>query len=122
MNFFRVIEDFYSGDNAFQGRMTRSEYWWWQLWHLIFSFVSGIISGIVQIMLYDDVIYDYGWIGIIYIAVCFLPSISNHIKRMHDIGYSGWWILVPFANFIMTLFPSDGPNQYDLDNKARKTA
>ena len=117
MNFFRVIKEFYTGNNAFQGRMTRSEFWWFYLWYLVFAYVAGIISGIVQIILYGDIIYELGGVGIIYLAGCFLPFISNSIRRMHDIGRSGWWIIVPIVSWIMCLFPSDGPNQYDLNNK-----
>ena len=66
--------------------------------------------------MYDDVISEFGLIGIVYMLVCFFPFISNEIKRIHDIGRSGWWILVPFVGFIMLFFKSDGPNKYDLDS------
>jgi len=116
MNFFRVIKDFYTGGNAFQGRMTRSDFWWWYLWYLLFAVPVGVLDAIVDEMRYGYIGDDLGIVFYIYAAVCFLPSISIHIQRIHDIGRTGWWVLVPIVCWIMALLPSDGPNQYDLDN------
>ena len=110
MNFFRVIEEFFTGKNGFQGRMTRSEFWWWLLWFWLFSLIIGFFD--ISNPIGND---DIGWISRIFLAVCFFPYVSNGIKRMHDIGRTGWWILVPIVNWIMFLLPSDGPNQYDLE-------
>lgn len=114
--FLKPIIEFYSGHNAFKGRMGRPEFWKWYFWYYIFSFIAGLISGIVQIILHGDVIYDFGFIGIGYLLAGTLPLISNSIKRMHDTGRSGWWTLVPFANIIILFFKSDGTNKYDLDS------
>lgn len=47
------------------------------------------------------------------LLVCLIPLITVWIRRMHDIGKSGWWCLVPYADFFLALKKSDeGENKY----------
>ena len=49
----------------------------------------------------------------LYLIVGFIPWIAVNIRRMHDIGKSGWWILVPIANIFLLFKQSDkGANKY----------
>ena len=51
----------------------------------------------------------------LYLIVRFIPWIAVNIRRMHDIGKSGWWILVPIANIFLLFKQSDkGANKYGL--------
>ena len=36
-----------------------------------------------------------------------LHGLSVSVRRMHDVGKSGWWVLVPFANFFLLFKKSD---------------
>jgi len=72
----------------FSGRATRAEYWWFVLLTQIIGFISVIpIAGWLISLV--------GWI------VVFIPSISISVRRLHDIGRSGWWLLV----WVMTTLP-----------------
>ncbi len=75
---------------VFTGRSGRSEFWWFVLLVTVLAFLvelaatlafgpNSVMSGLVTL--------------VIDLAV-FLPSTSVTIRRLHDIGYSGWWILV----------------------------
>ena len=64
----------------FSGRATRAEYWWWvlatqglQLLALI-PFVGGILALLL-------------WV------VCVIPGLSVAVRRLHDLGKTGWWLL-----------------------------
>lgn len=47
-----------------------------------------------------------------------LPSIGLAIRRMHDIGKSGWFCIIPIYNIILACTPGDvGPNKYGPDPK-----
>jgi len=35
-----------------------------------------------------------------------IPTIAVAVRRMHDVGKSGWFVLVPIYNFILTVTPS----------------
>ena len=47
-----------------------------------------------------------------------LPSIAVGIRRMHDVGKSGWFILIPIYDLILAVTPGViGPNKYGEDPK-----
>ena len=122
--FFKVIYDFYQKDNPFSGRVSRLNFWIFFLWHQGFAYLSGVLEAIAQIIIYGDVYYDWGWINSIYIIGCAFPALSMYIKRMHDTNRSGWWLVIPFVNFICLLLPSTDPNRYNFkrSNNASKKA
>lgn len=77
-----------------KGRATIGE----SLWMFLLSFVSSFIPVLGQI------------VGI----VCMIPSLATGIRRMHDSGHSGWWVLVPFYSIYLLFFKSGDPlpNKY----------
>ena len=49
----------------------------------------------------------------IYSLVAFLPGLAVGVRRMHDVGKSGWFILVPIYNLILALTKGDeGTNEF----------
>lgn len=47
-----------------------------------------------------------------------MPSIAVGVRRMHDVGKSGWFVLIPIYNFILACTDGErGPNQYGQDPK-----
>ncbi|MDE5586448.1 MAG: DUF805 domain-containing protein [Muribaculaceae bacterium] len=96
----------------FSGRASRSEYWWYVLFTAILGFVItvvfcwsenavSIVSGIVNLAL-------------------LLPGLGLCVRRLHDIGKSGWWIflaLIPLIGAIILIvwYCKDSqmqPNEY----------
>jgi uncharacterized membrane protein YhaH (DUF805 family) len=66
----------------FEGRASRSEYWWFYLFTLLATAVADRLSGTV---------------GNIASLVFFLPSLALAARRLHDVGRSGWWFLLIFT-------------------------
>ena len=103
---------------GFSGRARRKEYWMFVLMNLIISFVLGIISGLF--------LNGTPVLGAIYGLFIFLPALAVAIRRLHDIGKSGWWyliVLIPVvgAIWLIVLFATEGnagENQYGPDPKA----
>ena len=92
----------------FEGRARRSEYWWFFLMSLIISFIIGIIGGLIKLPL----------LGSAYSLAVFIPSIAVAIRRMHDIGKSGWYILIPIYNIVLLATEGNyGENEYGPDPK-----
>lgn len=95
----------------FEGRASRSEYWWFALFQAILSLLISVIFG-------------SGTTGIILSSIVglalFMPALGLCVRRLHDINKSGWWYfigLVPIVGFILLIVwfckPSDvTPNQY----------
>ncbi len=103
----------------FNGRASRSEYWWFFLFTMILQFIALPID--IVVLGYD--MMDPGAIqivGTIAGLALFLPSLCVLVRRLHDLGKSGWWFLIaliPFLGIIVLLvfMVTEGeqlPNQY----------
>ena len=47
-----------------------------------------------------------------------IPSIAVGVRRMHDVGKSGWFLLIPIYNLILACTPGEsGTNEYGPDPK-----
>jgi uncharacterized membrane protein YhaH (DUF805 family) len=91
MTFQDSVRTCFSKFVDFSGRASRSEYWWFAL------FLVGIYIGAELI---SDAAY---WIVVV---ATFLPSLAAAVRRLHDTGRSGWWLLlnfIPFIGFIIVL-------------------
>lgn len=72
---------------VFRGRATRSEYWWFVLATVLAGIVVGLVFG-----LFGQDVSDAAT-GLLQLALL-LPSLAVSVRRLHDIGRSGWWILI----------------------------
>ena len=79
--YLKVVRDNYAN---FNGRASRQEYWMFFLFNMIFAIV---IIGI-------DIILGLGFLNVIYSLVVMIPGMAVNIRRLHDIGKSGWMVLI----------------------------
>lgn len=105
MGFVDAIKTCFSKYVGFEGRATRSEYWWWALFMLLLAIVLSMVAG--------ETVANLVFLGLL------LPSLGVGARRLHDIGKSGWWQLVgfiPLLGWIVMIYwavqPSEGPNAY----------
>jgi uncharacterized membrane protein YhaH (DUF805 family) len=80
----------------FSGRATRKEFWTFVLFMYLSAFLAGIADGLI----------GTEFIGNLVVLGLFLPYISCAARRMHDVGKSGWFMIVPVYNLILALSPS----------------
>ena len=105
MNYYLKVLQNYA---TFNGRARRSEYWYFILFNLIISFVIGLAEGIIESTLLSS----------IYSLAVLIPSIAVGVRRMHDVGKSGWFLLIPIYNLILAVTEGEkGENQYGNDPK-----
>lgn len=76
---------------VFEGRASRTEYWMFSL----FNFLIAIALGVVE-----SIIATGGTIYGLYALLIFIPSIAVTIRRLHDTGRSGWWLLIAFLPLV----------------------
>ncbi len=108
----------------FDGRATRSEYWYFVLFSAIVSILLSLIDTLVINpyvlgMRPEDVSVSGILLGIFTLAMI-LPQIGLGVRRLHDIGKSGWWyfiILIPLLGALVLLFyfvtdSQSGENEY----------
>jgi uncharacterized membrane protein YhaH (DUF805 family) len=75
----------------FSGRSQRAEYWYFVLFNFIISFVLGFVDGLAGTIISET---GLGILGILYGLFILIPSISVGVRRLHDTGRSGWWLLI----------------------------
>ncbi|MCT7956222.1 DUF805 domain-containing protein [Laspinema palackyanum] len=101
---------------VFNGRARRKEYWMF----VLFNFIVGFLLAIIEEVLGGITNTDQSVLTAIYQLAVFIPTIAVSVRRMHDTNHSGWWLIVPIANFIFTLEDgTPGVNEYGLDPKSR---
>jgi len=106
---------------VFTGRAQRKEYWMFFLFNIIIAILLGIIEVVIGIS--PDA--DESILANIYSLAILLPSLAVSVRRLHDIGRSGWWILIGLIPLIgvIVLFVfavqdgQTGPNQYGPNPK-----
>jgi uncharacterized membrane protein YhaH (DUF805 family) len=87
---------------VFAGRARRKEYWMFALMNFLIAFAIGIIAAIVS----GGTGVGYSIISACYTLFVLIPSIAVGVRRLHDIGRSGWWLwisLVPVLGAIVLL-------------------
>ena len=95
---------------TFSGRARRSEYWWFFLAYFLVYFVAVIIDALLGVMVLEVVVG---------LAVL-IPSLAVGVRRLHDVGQSGWWLLIaliPLVGAIVLLVfacqdSQPGPNRW----------
>ena len=122
MGFAEAIKSFWSNYATFKGRARRSEYWFIQL----FLIITNVAVGAIDLALMNGDVDRFiangggGIVGLVWILVTIVPALAVLVRRLHDTGKSGWWVLmgfVPFAGaivlFVFTVLDSTpGENKY----------
>jgi uncharacterized membrane protein YhaH (DUF805 family) len=111
----------------FNGRARRSEYWYFVLAQILIVFGMVAIGSFLG-MLFDNsedgFFIAFGFFGLYFLAIL-IPYLALIVRRMHDIGKSGWFYLVRFIPviggiWILVLLCTEGnfgSNKYGTDPK-----
>jgi uncharacterized membrane protein YhaH (DUF805 family) len=92
MNFSQAVATCLRKYVDFSGRAARPEFWWFFLFQIIVLVVTGLMSDILNLI---------AALGLL------LPGLSVGARRLHDIGKSGWFLLlgfIPVIGFLILLY------------------
>jgi uncharacterized membrane protein YhaH (DUF805 family) len=126
MNYYLHVLKNYTN---FSGRARRKEYWMFFLFNMIFAIVAMVLDNILNTKFtMNGIALPYGWVYLIYGLAVMLPGLAVAVRRLHDIGKSGWMffiVLIPIAGGIWLLVlvcteGTRGDNQYGPDPKAEE--
>lgn len=84
----------------FDGKTKRRPFWMFVLFNFIVSFLLGVVEG----MLFGE---DSSLLTSIYSLALLLPSVGIGIRRLHDIGKSGWYLLlglIPVIGWLILIY------------------
>ncbi|SFL83063.1 DUF805 domain-containing protein [Marinobacter zhejiangensis] len=114
MDWYLAVIKNYAG---FSGRARRKEYWMFALINIAIVIALSVIEGILGIP---------GIISAIYGLALLVPSLAVGVRRLHDTGRTGWWLLlalIPLVGPIVLLVffcmeGNSGSNDFGADPKA----
>jgi len=107
----------------FGGRARRTEYWMSTLFNFIFMIAAMVIDNVAGLTAGE---LPYGVFYFLYAFAVFIPGLAVSVRRLHDVGKSGWMILIALipiigAIWLLVLMFTDsnaGDNQYGANPKA----
>ncbi|MBI3700521.1 MAG: DUF805 domain-containing protein [Afipia sp.] len=112
MDFGQAVNSGFKNFVGFDGRASRSEYWFWTLFSMIATLVAGVMDGFVGFGIFSGVVS----------LVLFLPGLAVAFRRFHDLDHTAWWLLLTLtgvgAVIILIWFcfrGTAGPNRFGPD-------
>lgn len=97
MDFQTAVRTCFNKYATFSGRARRPELWWFALFNLLVQAVLGVMDAALGAELFNS----------IYSLVVLLPSLAVSARRLHDIGRSGWWLLlglIPVIGMLVLIY------------------
>lgn len=95
-----VFTCFFKKGTTFRGRASRSEFWWVYLFCIIIFFPALVL----------DFLFFGGPAActLILLLITIIPWVALCTRRLHDVGFCGWWQLLQFtgigALFLVILY------------------
>ena len=101
----------------FSGRTTRKDFWWFLVYDIIFT--AGVIGLLELTIKGTSIPHGIPWIiAISYVIAITTPTLAIMVRRLHDAGFSGWWMCSSLVLALLILFISliinEGYNFYLL--------
>lgn len=78
----------------FNGVTGRQAFWMFVLFNLGISIVLSILLGLVHL----------SQLSSLYTLAVFLPGLGIAVRRLHDIGKSGWWLLIALVPLLGAIY------------------
>ena len=103
MGFTQAVRSFWSNYANFKGRARRSEYWFITLFLLLTNVAA---AGIDLALMQGDVERFVangggGIVGLVWLVATILPALAVSVRRLHDTGRTGWWLVVVYIPVIL---------------------
>ncbi len=106
---------------VFNGRATRAELWTFLIVNVTIKIILAIVSVKMGLYITDNPEEDRTLLDGLFAIVVFIPTIAVSVRRIHDIGLSGWWgwIFMPLVipMIIVSLIDSKDNNKYGNNPK-----
>jgi uncharacterized membrane protein YhaH (DUF805 family) len=111
----------------FSGRSRRLEYWVFLLIHTVILLVLCLAIGVFGLMKHPLVGAFCAFLAAAYFLAALIPSLAAAVRRLHDTGRSGWWVLlglIPIVDIallvLLALDTSPSATRYGPDPRANE--
>ena len=109
-NMIMAVQKVLSNYARFNGRATRSEFWWWTLSLFLILFACTLLDAwlIMPLLGFDGSADNSGQpLTFLVNLGLLIPNLAVSIRRLHDVGSTGWWVLiavVPLVGIAVLLY------------------
>ena len=107
MKMMEAVKHVFNNFANFSGRARRSEYWYFVLFSMIVSTLLGAMGKETPMEVAGQIMMvKQSKLLSIYQLAVFIPTLAVLVRRLHDVGKSGWcyfWIFLPIVGWIMIL-------------------
>ena len=109
MGLSEAVKSVFSKYATFQGRASRSEYWYFYLFNILLE-IGLLIVGLILGAILGDSAGALAGMGFAYVLLCIygliilIPNISVFVRRMHDIGRSGSIFSIMLKRMVRSIF------------------
>ena len=101
---------------VFQGRARRKEYWMFALINTLLIIGVIILDGVLE----TPKVAEFGILTAVYVLFVLIPNLAVSVRRLHDTGRTGWWLLIgvvpivgPLVLLVFNVLDSaPGSNEY----------
>jgi len=123
MNYYFSVLKKYA---VFDGRAQRAEYWYFVLFNAIVSIILSILGKAIGVFnITVGTVNEINILSLIYSLAVLIPSLAVSVRRLHDVGKSGWMILLNLIPLIGTIWilvlmirdSTSGDNEYGPNPK-----
>lgn len=84
VTFSQAVRLYFQNYTNFKGRATRAEYWWAVLFNVLVNFIASLIQPV----------------GSLLVLALLIPGLSVGVRRLHDVGKSGLYLLMSFIPLV----------------------
>jgi len=89
---------------VFSGRARRKEYWYFILVNAVILFLLSMLDNVLGTYFYIFGPQEpIGIINALYSVLVIIPAAAVLIRRLHDVGKSGWWLFWQIASIVTIL-------------------
>ncbi len=103
MGFAESLRTCFEKYGNFNGRASRSEFWYFFLFCFVYFFIAGFFLGLAGV---SDTTFDIA--SLVLLIPIIVPSIAVSARRLHDINQSGWMQCIFIPGFIADEFLGTG--------------
>jgi uncharacterized membrane protein YhaH (DUF805 family) len=112
---------------VFVGRARQVEFWWFFLINLLITIALAFVDQLTGTLNPEG---GYGLLSGLYTLGVIFPTLAVSVRRLHDIGRSGWWLLIGLIPVVGTIIllalfileGTPGPNRFGADPRGRQAA
>jgi uncharacterized membrane protein YhaH (DUF805 family) len=109
MSFADAVRSGFTKYAKFDGRASRREFWYWLGFVVLTTALLYIIEGSMPTT------GGFGGLARLVFLFMLCPTVAAGARRLHDIGKSGWWQLVPIYSWVLAAQPGEeGDNRYGV--------